>query len=154
MDGTNYLIPVDAKLKNDRDVPDETIPLDRVMSAIEGAHKLKLVVLDACRNNPFAPQMKLSGARRSISRGLSRVEPVGATLVVYAAKEGTTAQDGAGADSPFAVSFARRLEQPGVEINMALRFVRQDVLDATQNQQEPFVYGSLPPTNFYFVPPK
>ena len=80
MDGTNYLIPVDAKLKTDRDVPDETIPLDRVMSAIDGAHKLKLVLLDACRNNPFAPQMKLSGARRSISRGLSRVEPVGATL--------------------------------------------------------------------------
>jgi hypothetical protein len=154
MDGTNYLIPVDAKLKNDRDVPDETIALDRVMSAISGAHKLRLVVLDACRNNPFASQMKLSGARRSIARGLSRVEPVGATLVVYAAKEGTTAQDGDGADSPFAVSFARRLEQPGVEINMALRFVRQDVLDQTGNQQEPFVYGSLPPTNFYFVPPK
>jgi Flp pilus assembly protein TadD len=154
MDGTNYLIPVDAKLKNDRDVPDETIPLDRVMSAISGAHKLRLVVLDACRNNPFASQMKLSGARRSIARGLSRVEPVGATLVVYAAKEGTTAQDGDGADSPFAASFARRLEQPGVEINMALRFVRQDVLDQTGNQQEPFVYGSLPPTNFYFVPPK
>jgi uncharacterized caspase-like protein len=111
-------------------------------------------VLDACRNNPFAPQMKLSGARRSIARGLSRVEPVGATLVVYAAKEGTTAQDGDGADSPFAVSFARRLKQPGVEINMALRFVRQDVLDQTGNQQEPFVYGSLPPTNFYFVPSK
>lgn len=154
VDGTNYLIPVDARLKSDRDVPDETIPLDRVMSAIEGAHKLKLVVLDACRNNPFAPQMKLSGAHRSINRGLSRVEPVGATLVVYAAKEGTTAQDGDGADSPFATSFARRLEQPGVEINMALRFVRQDVLDQTGNQQEPFVYGSLPPTNFYFVPPK
>jgi Caspase domain/Tetratricopeptide repeat len=154
IDGTNYLIPVDAKLKTDRDVPDEAIPLDRVMSAIAGAHKLKLVVLDACRNNPFAPQMKLSGARRSIARGLSRVEPVGATLVVYAAKEGTTAQDGDGADSPFAVSFARRLKQPGVEINMALRFVRQDVLDQTGNQQEPFVYGSLPPTNFYFVPPK
>lgn len=153
MDGTNYLIPVDARLKTDRDVPDETIPLDRVMSALEGARKLKLVVLDACRNNPFAPQMKLSGARRAISRGLSRVEPVGATLVVYAAKEGTTAQDGSGADSPFATSFARRLEQPGMEINMALRFVRQDVLDQTGNQQEPFVYGSLPPTNFYFVPP-
>jgi Flp pilus assembly protein TadD len=153
MDGTNYLIPVDAKLKTDRDVPDETIPLDRVMSALEGAHKLKLVLLDACRNNPFAPQMKLSGARRAISRGLSRVEPVGATLVVYAAKEGTTAQDGSGADSPFATSFAQRLEQPGMEINMALRFVRQDVLDQTGNQQEPFVYGSLPPTNFYFVPP-
>jgi tetratricopeptide (TPR) repeat protein len=153
MDGTNYLIPVDARLKTDRDVPDETIPLDRVMSALEGAHKLKLVVLDACRNNPFAPQMKLSGARRAISRGLSRVEPVGATLVVYAAKEGTTAQDGTGADSPFATSFARRLGQPGMEINMALRFVRQDVLDQTGNQQEPFVYGSLPPTNFYFVPP-
>ena len=80
------------------------------------------------------------------------VEPTNATLVVYAAKEGTTALDGTGADSPFAVSFARRVTEPGLEINKTFRFVRQDVLDETGNRQEPFVYGSLPPEDFYFVP--
>jgi uncharacterized caspase-like protein len=151
--GTNYLIPVDAKLETDRDVPDEAISLERMQSAIEGAHKLKLIVLDACRNNPFAPQIKVTVANRSIGRGLSPVEPTGATLVVYAAKGGTSAEDGYGDDSPFALSFAKRIAEPGVEINMIFRFVRQDVLQTT-GKQEPFVYGSLPPVNFYFVPPK
>ena len=66
--GTNYLIPVDAKLETDRDVPDEAIPLEQMQTTIEGAHKLKLIVLDACRDNPFAAQMKLTVAnRRSVA---------------------------------------------------------------------------------------
>ncbi|WP_348536123.1 ABC transporter substrate-binding protein [Labrys sp. LIt4] len=154
VDNRNYLIPLDAVLESDRDVPDETIALDRVMSTLDGARKLKLVVLDACRNNPFVAQMKLSVASRSIDRGLSRVEPAGATLVVYSAKEGTTAADGDQANSPFALSLARRLVEPGVEINKIFRFVRQDVLDVTGNRQEPYVYGSLPPTDFFFVSPQ
>jgi uncharacterized caspase-like protein len=152
--GTNYLIPVDAKLETDRDVPEEAISLEQVQSKLVGARKLKLIVLDACRNNPFAAQMKMSVATRSVDRGLTRFEPSGATLVVYAAKEKTTAIDGDGKDSPFALSFARRIVERGVEINKALRFVRQDVLATTGNRQEPFVYGSLPPDDFYFVPPK
>ncbi|MDQ0472998.1 caspase family protein [Labrys wisconsinensis] len=152
MDGHNYLIPVDAILASDRSVEDETVSLDRMMSTINGAKQLKLVVLDACRNNPFHP--KITALNRSIDRGLSRVEPDGATLVVYAAKEGTVAKDGTGTDSPFAVSFAKRIDEPGVEINKVLRFVRQDVLEATDREQEPFVYGSLPPTDFFFVPAK
>jgi WD40 repeat protein len=151
--GTNYLIPVDAKLETDRDVPEEAISLEQIQSKLMGARKLKLIVLDACRNNPFAAQMKMSVATRSVDRGLTRFEPTGATLVVYAAKERTTAKDGDGKDSPFAVSFAKRIVERGVEINKALRFVRQDVLATTGNQQEPFVYGSLPPDDFYFVPP-
>jgi uncharacterized protein with WD repeat len=152
--GTNYLIPVDAKLETDRDVPEEAISLEQLQTKLAGAHKLKLIVLDACRNNPFASQMKMTVAKRSVVRGLTRFEPTGATLVVYAAKEGTTAVDGDGKDSPFALSFAKRIVERGVEINMAFRFVRQDVLVTTGSQQEPFVYGSLPPENFYFVPPK
>ena len=151
--GTNYLIPVDAKLETDRDVPEEAISLEQMQSKIEGAHKLKLIVLDACRDNPFAAQMKLTVANRSIGRGLSPVEPTGGTLVVYAAKGGTSAKDGEGDDSPFALSFAKRIVEPGVEINKTFRFVRQDVLRTT-GKQEPFVYGSLPPDDFYFVPPK
>ncbi|MGJ4854962.1 ABC transporter substrate-binding protein [Labrys sp. La1] len=154
VDNKNYLIPLDAVLESDRDVPDEAVPLERVMSSLDGARKLKLVVLDACRNNPFIAQMKLSVASRSIDRGLSRVEPAGATLVVYSAKEGTTAADGDQANSPFALSLAKRLVEPGVEINKIFRFVRQDVLDITGNRQEPYVYGSLPPADFFFVSPQ
>jgi hypothetical protein len=152
--GTNYLIPVDAKLETDRDVSEEAISLEQLQSKLAGARKLKLIVLDACRNNPFISQMKMVAANRSVDRGLKRFEPTGATLVVYAAREGTTAEDGNGKDSPFAVSFASRIVEQGVEINKALRFVRQDVFVTTGGQQEPFVYGSLPPEDFYFVPPK
>jgi uncharacterized caspase-like protein len=143
-------VPVDARLQNDRDVPDETISLQSLLSAIEGARKLRLVVLDACRNNPFVPNMKVADASRAISRGLARIEPTNATLVVYAAKEGTIAADGGGENSPFALAFVKRISQSGVEIGKVMRFVRQDVLEATGNRQEPFLYGSLPPDDFFF----
>ena len=152
--GENYLVPIDAKLASDRDVPDEAVSLERVMSAVEGARKLRLVILDACRNNPFLVQMKVTSATRSIGRGLALVEPSQATLVAFAAKAGSLAADGDTANSPFAASFARHVGEPGVEINKVFRLVRSDVLAATDNSQEPFVYGSLPPEDFYFVAPK
>src|ERR1700739_4467915 len=125
--GTNYLIPVDAKLETDRDVVYDAVSLEPGQSATKGAHKLKLIVLDACRNNPFAAQMKMTVANRSIGRGLSPVEPSGATLVVYAATGGTSAVDGDGDDSPFALSFAKRIVEPGVEINTTLRLWREEL---------------------------
>jgi tetratricopeptide (TPR) repeat protein len=149
--GVNYLIPVDARLASARDIEFETVPLDLVLHAVEGAHRLKLVVLDACRNNPFAAQMQSDN--RAIGRGLARVEPEGDTLVAYAAKAGTTADDGAAGNSPFATVFARDLAIPGLDIRLMLGKVRDDVLQATNHQQEPFVYGSLGGEAFYFVPP-
>ncbi|MFO1185438.1 MAG: tetratricopeptide repeat protein [Bauldia sp.] len=151
--GVNYIVPIDAKLASDRDVTDEAISLERVMASVEGAKKLRLVVLDACRNNPFLAKMKVSTASRSVGRGLAMVEPAQATLVAYAAKAGSIASDGDGRNSPFAASFAKRLVEPGVEINKVFRQIRSDVLEATSNEQEPFVYGSLPPDDFFFVPP-
>jgi uncharacterized caspase-like protein len=75
VDGTNYLIPVDAKLESDLDVEDETISLDRVLRAVDPAKQLRLVILDACRENPFAKTMKRSIGSRGIGRGLAKVEP-------------------------------------------------------------------------------
>src|SRR5260221_7276896 len=95
--GVNYLIPVDAKLETDRDVGFEAVPLDQVMSAIEGARTLRLVILDACRNNPFVTAMhKSANAGRGVGRGLARVEPDPSTLVAYSARDGTIAADGNG----------------------------------------------------------
>jgi uncharacterized caspase-like protein len=74
------------------------------------------------------------------------------TLVFYAAKDGQTALDGEGANSPFTVALAQRLATPGVEINKLLRLIRDDVMEATAGRQEPYTYGSLPGReDFFFV---
>jgi tetratricopeptide (TPR) repeat protein len=149
--GANYVIPVDARLRSDRDVEDETVSLDRILRSIEGAKKLRLVILDACRENPFIPQMRRTVASRSVGRGLARIEPEGGSLVVYSAKEGQVALDGDGRSSPFLASLLRQLKTPNVEISKMFRVVRDEVLAATGRQQEPFVYGSLPAEDFYFL---
>jgi tetratricopeptide (TPR) repeat protein len=152
MAGVNYLIPTDAKLETDRDVGFETVPLSHVMSAVEGAKKLRIVLLDACRDNPFANQMRRTAASRSIGRGLAAVEPQTGSLVVYAAKDGETALDGNGRNSPFVTALVKELAVPGVEIRKLFDLVRDDVLEATNNQQQPFTYGSVPGRqDFYFV---
>jgi len=148
--GTNYLVPIDARLGDDRDIQDEAVSVDRILRAVENAKKLRLVMLDACRDNPFLKKMHRSIATRSISRGLAAIEPLGATLIVFAAKDGETAEDGAGNHSPFAASLIKRLQQPTIEINKLFRLVTSDVLKATGNQQRPFVYGSLPGEEDYY----
>ena len=149
--GANFLIPVDAKLETDRDIEFETVPLSHVITAVEGAKKLRLVILDACRDNPFARQMKRTVASRSVGRGLGRIEPDGGVLVAYAAKHGEVALDGGGRNSPFVAALVNRLPTPGIEIGKLFRLVRDDVLAATDRKQEPFVYGSLPGEDFFFV---
>ena len=143
IDGTNYVVPVDARLLADRDVPDEAISLSRFLDAVDGAKQLKLIILDACRDNPFLSKMKMSVASRSISRGLARIEPEGSTLVAYAAKNGQLAMDGKGANSPFVTALVSRMLTPGLEIRKVFGLVRDDVLAATRRQQEPSIYGSL-----------
>jgi uncharacterized caspase-like protein len=149
--GQNYLIPTDAKLQRDRDLDIEATRLETVMQVVSSA-RLRLIILDACRNNPFEASMQRSIRTRSVSRGLAEVEPEGETMVVYAAKAGSTAADGDGANSPFATALARRLPQPGLEIGLLFRSVRDDVLTATGRTQEPFTYGSLSGQAFYFRP--
>jgi uncharacterized caspase-like protein len=153
VDGTNYLIPVDAKLERDSDIYDEALSLDRVLVAVEPAKKLRLVILDACRDNPFARTMKRALASRAISSGLAKVEPTSPnTLIAYSAKAGSTAEDGDGKDSPFTMALASHLTTPGLDVRKAFGFVRDDVLKATSNRQEPFVYGSLGGDDVALVP--
>ncbi len=153
VDGANYLIPVDAKLERDNDVFDEAFSLERVLVAVEPAKKLRLVILDACRDNPFAKTMKKTLASRAIGRGLAKVEPNGPnTLIAYSAKAGSTAADGDGKNSPFTLALARHLTTPGLDVRRAFGFVRDDVLKTTANRQEPFVYGSLGGEDVPLVP--
>ena len=164
--GVNYLVPVDATLAVDRDVEYEAIPLSQLLRATDAAKKIKLVMLDACRDNPFAPRKtavpetvaRVStagapiGSRSTNGRGLAEVKVAGATLVVFAAKDGQVALDGEGGNSPFAVAVVQRIATPGVEINKVFRLVRDDVMEATAGRQEPYTYGSLPGReDFFFV---
>ncbi|MBR1152834.1 caspase family protein [Bradyrhizobium sp. JYMT SZCCT0428] len=153
LDGTNYLIPVDATLETDTDVLDEALSLDRVLVAVEPAKQLRLVILDACRDNPFTKSMKRTIASRAIGRGLAKVEPSSPnTMIAFAAKAGSTASDGYGKNSPFAAALVNYLAKPGLDLRKAFGFVRDDVLKATNNAQEPFVYGSLGGNDVTLVP--
>jgi uncharacterized caspase-like protein len=110
LDGNNYLIPTDAALETDADALDETLPLDRVLFAVEPAKHLRLLILDACRDNPFAKTMKRSIATRTVGRGLARVEPTSPnTLIAFAAKAGSTASDGDGRGSPFTMALVKHI---------------------------------------------
>jgi uncharacterized caspase-like protein len=154
VDGTNYLVPADAKLVSDFDIEDETISLDRVLKALDATKRLRLVILDACRDNPFANTMKRSVASRSVGRGLAKVEPtMSDTLVAFAAKAGAVASDGEGNNSPFATALVKYIAEPGLDLRLAFGRVRDDVLKSTGNRQEPFVYGSLGGQTMSLVPP-
>jgi len=153
VDGTNYLIPVDARLERDTDVYDEALSLDRVLVAIEPAKRLRLVILDACRDNPFSKSMKRTVATRAIGQGLAKIEPTSPNmLIAYSAKAGSTAADGDGKNSPFTTALAKHLTTPGLDVRRAFGFVRDDVLKITGNRQEPFVYGSLGGEDLPLVP--
>jgi tetratricopeptide (TPR) repeat protein len=150
--GVNYLVPVDAKFASDRDAESEAVALEQVIAAIGGARKLRLVMLDACRDNPFAPTMQRTIGLKLVDKGLSNIEPEAGFMVVYAAKHGQTALDGEGVDSPFAVAVAHDIKEPHVEVRKLFDIIRDDVWSASKHQQQPFTYGSPPGReDFYFV---
>src|SRR6478609_811205 len=154
IEGVNYLIPVDAVLERDIDAFDEAIPLDRILTVIEPVKKLRLVILDACRDSPFRKTKRNNLASRGVGRGLVRVEPDSPnTMIAYAAKAGSIAIDGDNKNSPFTAALVKYLPRPGLDLRRAFGFVRDDVLKATGNRQEPFVYGSLGGEDVALVPP-
>lgn len=151
IDNTNYLIPTNAELKRDKDVEFEAIRLESVLNAVSTANGLKLVLVDACRNNPFLSDMERTTATRSIGQGLGSIDP-GGVLVGYSARGGTLALDGDGRNSPYAEALLEHIEVPGLELGKLFRKVRDTVFELTDGYQEPFTYGSLPGRDIYLVP--
>jgi uncharacterized protein len=141
--GENWLIPVDADLKTDLDLANEAVNLKTLMQSVSRASGLGLIILDACRDNPFAPKMARSKLTRSVERGFARVEPTTNVLVAYAAKDGTTAKDGKRRNSPYTTALLNNLESTGLEISYMFRNIRDEVMANTNREQQPFVYGSL-----------
>ena len=134
------------------DAETQAVALEQVIASVAGARKLRLVMLDACRDNPFEKTMQRTIALKLVNRGFSNIEPEAGFMVVYAAKHGETALDGDSANSPFATVLARVIKEPKIEVRKLFDIVRDDVWKATNRTQQPFTYGSLPGReDFYFV---
>ena len=153
VDGVNYLVPVDAQLADEADLPFEALPLDLVLKRMGGG--TNLVFLDACRDNPFARSWAGAGRSTAVGRGLTRVgEASGSGLfIAFATDPDRIAADGEGRNSPFTAALKRHMETPGLEINGLLTEVRRTVLSSTGNVQRPWSNSSLSDA-FYFVPGK
>jgi hypothetical protein len=120
---------------------------------LEPARRLRLIILDACRDNPFVRTVRRTSETRSIGRGLGKIETTPSdTLIAYAAKAGSTAADGDAEHSPFTTALLKNLTAPGLDLRIALGRVRDDVIESTGNKQEPFVYGSLGGATVSLVP--
>jgi TPR repeat protein len=163
--GENFLIPVDAVVASNLDVQRQSISLDQLLAAVEGAREMRVVILDSCRDNPFGDAIDLDlaaaddgggdAATRSGSGrvGLAPANPDQGTIVAFAARDGQVALDGIGDNSPFATALMEKLTEPGLEISLMFRQVRDEVLAQTANLQEPYVYGSLSGEPFYIAGP-
>ena len=142
--GENFLIPTDARLLSDAEVEFETIPLDLLVRAAGRAKVLGLVILDACRNNPFAAKMRTVGGPRSVGRGLATVQTAGSnTLIAYAAAAGAVADDGAGTNSPYTAAFLEAWREPAKDVRLFFGAVKEKLVSKTGGMQEPFTYSSL-----------
>ena len=148
--GQNYLLPTDAEVKDDIGLQYETVRVDDVRAALDRTHGIKIMVLDACRNNPVSARLvKLPAPQEDIpeptsrTRGIGRIDKSEGLIIAYAASPGDVALDGQGRNSPFTAAFLRRLAQPGLEIETLFRRVAADVVAATHGQQRPETYVSL-----------
>jgi hypothetical protein len=154
VDTKNYLVPVDARLAGENDLPFEAVDLTLVLALMERKPRINLVFLDACRDNPLAQNLARSmGAARSaaVSRGLAIAESGIGTLLVYATQPGAVALDGDGAHSPFTQGLLDYIATPDIEVRQMLSRVRNDVLQATGGKQVPWDHSSLT-GDFFFVP--
>jgi hypothetical protein len=147
VDGINYLLPVDADIKSKMDVKlGNAINVDLTLDQTMNAAKVKLVFLDACRDNPFAAKIKAGASTRSVSvqTGLAEMKSGEGTLIAFATGPGQTALDGQkGTNSPFTRALMANITQPGVEIQQAMTQVRAQVNEETKRGQLPWGHTNL-----------
>lgn len=151
--GTNYLVPVDAKLAREGDLDFDAIRLDLVLAQMERETKTSIVLLDACRDNPMAQTLGRSMGTRSanIGRGLARIESGVGTFIAFATQPGNVALDGQGRNSPFTAALVKHLPTNAADLGSIMIAVRNDVLAATQGKQVPWEHSSLT-GQFFFMP--
>src|SRR4051794_27429565 len=143
-DGRNYVIPADARLEQIRDLPYDAVELGLFLAAISDARKAGVLIVDACRDNPFLQQLASSGGGTRVGRGLSRIDDVPSrTLIAMATRANAVAEDGAGNHSPYAEALLAELQEPGLELRLFFGRVADRVKVATEGRQEPYISGTL-----------
>ncbi len=164
LDGTNYLLPVDIRPQRSADIPAQALSLSEILRRLDGTGAVsKIVVLDACRNNPFATAelsrglalQLVDGAQDGIrsEAGLARIDSGSGTFVAFSTSPGATAADGAGSNSPFTTAFLREMREPGLPIEQLFRRIRLAVHDTTSGQQIPWETSSLITDFTFFARP-
>ena len=153
IDGRNYLIPVDVELRSGTSMTASMIDMDTIMAGLDDHVRTNILIFDACRNNPMAPQVASAGANRGIEGGASGLAAptslgsgatLGAgTLIAFATAPGQVALDGEGANSPFSAALSRHIGTPGLEVQQMLTRVRAEVVSTTKNKQVPWSNSSL-----------
>ena len=151
--GRNFVLTADAAISELGDVAAQGFALDRLLLSTAKSRRLRVVVLDSCRDNPFPAVEGIDGFAKTTATRSERVAAAAerGTLVVYSTKDGAPALDGAGSNSPFARALADNLIRPGIEIGMVFRRVRDQVLTSTGGRQEPYTYGSLSGTPLFLT---
>jgi hypothetical protein len=148
VDGENFLVPVDATIAREADVPLEALRLADLMTMLESVRsKTRIVILDACRDNPFGDIAKTA------PRGLALVNAPAGTLLAYSTSPGHTADDGTGSNSPFAQALMKSAREPGLPIEAALKNVRLAVHGATGGRQTPWEVSALTEPFSFFPGP-
>ena len=149
--GQNYLVPVDAKLDFETDLAFEAVPVDAVLGLMESTTPVRLMFLDACRDNPLARSLART-SRGGVGSGLARMDNSAGTLIAFATEPGKVALDGDGEHSPFALALLEHIETPGLEVLQMLSRVRATVIANTDGEQLPLDTSALV-SDFYFIPP-
>jgi len=146
VDGSNYLVPVDADLDEESDVEYDCVRADRVLAKMESAGvSTSIVVLDACRDNPFERSWRRSGS----GRGLAFMNAPSGSIIAYATAPGSTASDGSGSNGLYTSALLRHIETPGITIEDVFKRVRQTVRDMTDRKQTPWESTSLTGAFFF-----
>lgn len=153
VDGLNYLLPVEADIEAEREVPLQAVAVSELLETLEASGnrsegRLNIIILDACRNNPF------TRGWRSAARGLAPIAPPNGSFVAFSTAPGDVALDGDDGNSPYAKGLAQAILQPGLSIEETFKRARVHVLEATKSarkQQTPWEQSSLV-GNFQFVP--
>lgn len=145
VDGRNYLVPIDARLRTELELQFQTVPTDLLLNVMESRNRVSILLLDACRDNPLAEQLSRSMGTRSSSlgRGLAKIETGIGTYIVFSTQPGNIALDGDGQNSPFAEALINAIGKPGIDIELMMREVRAEVIDKTKGYQVPWGNSSL-----------
>ncbi len=145
VDGRNYILPIDAKIDSAEDVKLEAVDLDAIMQQMRGPERVSIIIMDACRDNPFAKTLAgpATRATKNPFGGLAEIKSSLGTIIVFATDPGNVASDGDGRNSPFSRALLNHIHEPGLDFGRLMMKVRFDVIRATESRQVPWENSSL-----------